>query len=188
MFPEVYLYLIIPVLIFLARVGDVSLGTIRIIFVSKGYRVFAPFLAFFEIIIWLVAIQQILLNLTNTYAYIAYALGFATGTYCGMWIEEKLSVGKVVLQVITKKDATELSEELKKHKYIITRITAEGENGEVKLINLVIDRSKVPQVVGIIKKFNPHAFYTIEDLRYVHEEEMHKHKKLHLPHFMKKEK
>ncbi|MFW5800316.1 MAG: DUF5698 domain-containing protein, partial [Spirochaetota bacterium] len=72
-------YIVVPVLIFMARVLDVSIGTVRIMLISRGYRIIAPILGFFEILIWLTAITNIVGNLENVISYIFYAGGFATG-------------------------------------------------------------------------------------------------------------
>ncbi|NLI23307.1 MAG: hypothetical protein GX419_01195, partial [Bacteroidales bacterium] len=76
-------YLILPFLIFLARICDVSIGTLRIIFVAKGNKLVAPFLGFFEVLIWILAITRIIQNLDNPFCYLGYAAGFATGNYIG---------------------------------------------------------------------------------------------------------
>ena len=87
------------VLIFLARICDVSIGTMRIIFVSKGKRNIAPILGFFEVLIWITAISKIMENLDNYVNFIAYAAGFATGNFVGMIIEEKLAMGILMIRV-----------------------------------------------------------------------------------------
>ena len=111
-------FLIIPLFIFLARVTDVSMGTIRVIFISRGFKFLAPFLGFFEVLVWLLAIQQIMANLNNVLYYLAYAGGFAAGTFIGIVIEEKISIGKVTIRIITKKDSTKLLKALKEQKFI----------------------------------------------------------------------
>ncbi len=158
----------IPVLIALARVVDVSIGTIKIIFIAKGYRFIAPILAFFEIIIWLGAIGQVMKNLDNVGNMIGYALGFAMGNYVGMVIENRIALGTVVLRVITKTGAEELIEHLREETdYGVTVSPAEGSSGPVSIIFMVLKRADLKHVISIIKKHNPHAFYSIEDVRYV---------------------
>ena len=166
---DIYAWIILPLLIFFARVCDVSLGTIRIIFISKGIKYLAPLVSFFEILIWLLAIGQIFSNLTNVYYYFFYAGGFATGTFVGMMLEEKLSIGLVMIRIITKKDATSLINYLKSQNYGITTVRAQGIKGEVKIIFTVIRRENLNSVVNCIKKFNPNAFYSVEDVRSVSE-------------------
>jgi uncharacterized protein YebE (UPF0316 family) len=81
-----YTWIVLPLLIFLARVVDVSMGTIRVIFVSRGLKYLAPVVGFFEVLIWLLAIGQIMKNLSSPLCYVAYAGGFAAGNYIGIVI------------------------------------------------------------------------------------------------------
>jgi len=166
---EIYVWIILPILIFFARVCDVSLGTIRIIFVSKGLKYLAPLIGFFEILIWLLAIGQIIQNLTNVYYYIFYAGGFAIGNFVGIYIDEKLSIGTVGVRIITKRDARELVDDLKKADYGLTILDAEGSNGRVKIIFTVVNRQNIQDVIRTVKKYNSKAFYSVEDIRYVSE-------------------
>ncbi len=159
--------IIIPLLICLARIVDVSLGTLRIILVSKGIKSIAPILGFFEILIWLLAIGQVMQNLTNITNYFAYALGFAIGNYIGIMIEQKLAMGRVVVQVITRRDATELINFLRLADFGLTVIEANGGTGPVHIIFTITKRSNLPYVIETIKNYNPKAFYLIEDIRFV---------------------
>ena len=166
----IYPQILIPLLICLARVLDVSLGTLRIIFVSKGFSKLAPIVGFFEVLIWLLAIGQVMSNLTNIYNYFAYALGFSLGNYIGMLVERKLSLGVVVVQAITQSDASTLIELLHDKGYGITTSDATGTEGPVHIIFSVIKRSKLNEIVEIIKKYNPRAFYMVSDIRAVSED------------------
>ena len=164
---QYFSYIIIPLLIFLARVIDVSLGTLRIILVSKGAKRIAPVLGFFEILIWLLAIGQVMQNLTNITNYFAYALGFAFGNYIGIMIEQKLAMGMVVVQVITRRDASELINFLRLADFGLTVIEAKGGTGPVHILHTVTKRSNLPYVIEAIKNYNPKAFYSVEDIRFV---------------------
>ena len=157
--------IILPILIFFARIVDVTFGTIRIIFVSRGMKWLAPIFGFFEIMIWLFAIGQVFNNLTNITYYVAYAGGFACGNFVGIYIEEKIAIGTMVVQIITRKDGTQLIEFLKIEGFGVTSIDAEGGTGKVKVIYTIIKRRDLQQVVEIIKRFNPKAFYSIEEVR-----------------------
>jgi uncharacterized protein YebE (UPF0316 family) len=164
---ELFSLVIIPLLIILARICDVSLGTVRVILIGKGYRLFAASLGFFEVLIWITAISQIMQNLNNPLNYLAYAFGFSSGTYLGMVIENKLSIGMVMVRIITKKESTLLLERLLILDYQLTMIEAEGRLGDSRIIFLVMKRKAVPELIDIIKTLEPDAFYTIEDVRYV---------------------
>ncbi|MFH1051840.1 MAG: DUF2179 domain-containing protein [bacterium] len=167
--PTIVNWLIMPLFIFFARIIDVSLGTIRIILVSKGIRGLAALLGFIEVFIWIIAIGQIMQNLNNFLNYFGYAAGFASGTYIGIFIENKLSIGKVLIRIITRKDATDLLEYLIIHDYHLTSMDAEGRFGDVKIIFLVLQRKDVHNLIRLINRYNPRAFYTIEDVRYVND-------------------
>lgn len=164
-----FTHLVIPLLIFLARIVDVSMGTIRVIFIARGFRFLAPLLGFFEVLIWLLAVQQVLGNLTNVFTYLGYASGFAAGTYIGIILEGKLSVGKVMVRIVARKDARDMLKELKESKYTVTSMGADGSNGKVRLIVLIIERHDIKHIVEIIKSYDPEAFYSIEDVRFAKE-------------------
>lgn len=167
---DIFSYLILPLMIFLARIADVSLGTIRIIFVSKGMKKVAPLIGFFEILIWLLAISRIFQDLDNWIAYIAYAGGFAAGNFFGMLLEERLAIGHEMIRVVTKREAGELVEALKGKGFGVTSIKAHGVEGEVGVIFIIVKRSLVKNVLAIINDYNPRALYTIESIRMVNRE------------------
>jgi len=167
---DVYTFILIPLLIFIARICDVSLGTIRIIFISKGMKYVSSFIGFCEILIWLLAIGQIMLNLTNIACYVAYAGGFAAGTFVGIYIEERLAVGTLLVQVILKKNPSRLIELLKSEGYGVTSIMAEGSTGPVHVIYVIVRRIDLQDVVKNIQKLHPNAFYTVADIRSISKE------------------
>lgn len=160
-------YLLIPFLIFIARIVDVTVGTFRIVMVSKGKRTIAPLLGFIEVFIWIVVVGNIIQNLDNWANIFAYSAGFATGNYIGLLIEEKVAMGIVRIQVITAVTADQLIENLKSAGYGITYHDAIGANGKVSIIYSIINRADLPKVVKLIRETNPNAFYSIEDVRFV---------------------
>jgi uncharacterized protein YebE (UPF0316 family) len=164
---SIFSLVIIPLLIFMSRIFDVSIGTIRIIFVSRGIKHIASVLGFFEVLIWLLAIGQIMKNLNNPINYIAYAGGFATGNYVGIWIENKLAMGISMIRIITRMEASILLTRLRAEGYVVTDVDAKGSSGMVKILFTVVKRKNISHVVDMIKKFNPQAFYTIESVNYV---------------------
>jgi uncharacterized protein YebE (UPF0316 family) len=151
--------------IFLARVIDVSLGTIRFIFISKGYKRLAPILGFFEILIWIIAIKELMSSYNSPLIYVAYAAGFATGNFIGIIIEDKLSIGRVMVRVITKRNPEILIENLRRNNYPMTIMDAKGRNSEVKIIISVIKKKRFKRFIRLIRLTNPDAFYSVEDVR-----------------------
>ncbi len=170
--PIYFDYIILPFLIFIARIFDVSLDTIRVIMISKGYRKFAPYVGFFQVLIWIITITRIMENLDNWYTYVAYAAGFGTGTYVGMWIEERIAMGNELLRVITRQPADDLIKALRENGFIVTVVDGKGREGEVGILFLALKRKVMNDAIAIIKKYNPKAFYTVEDMRYVHAPEI----------------
>jgi uncharacterized protein YebE (UPF0316 family) len=162
-------YVVMPLLIFMARICDVSIGTMRIIFVSKGKRNIAPFLGFFEVLIWIIAISKIMQNLDNYINYVAYAAGFATGNFVGMIIEEKLAMGIQMIRVFAHEKGLELVQALNVKGYGATVVEAQGARGNIHLIYTIINRNELANVLDVITIFNPKTFYTIEDIITVNE-------------------
>ncbi len=162
-------YVILPLLIFFARVCDVTLSTIRIIFVMNGKRNIAPILGFFEAFIWLLAIGQIISQVDNIFAYLAYAGGFATGTFIGMYVEERLAVGMAVLRLITKEINEGMLEFLHENKFSYSLVDAMGRKGTVNIVFFVVKRENLERLIEGINEHHPNAFYTIENIRQVNE-------------------
>jgi len=160
-------YVLVPLLIMMARIADVSLDTIRVIMVAKGYRKLAPFVGFFQVLIWIITITRIMANLENWTTYIGYAGGFAIGTFVGMILEEKLALGYELIRVVTRADADPLTEELRKRGYHVTVVEGEGKEGDVGILFIVNKRKVIREIIQVIKYYNPNAFYTVEDVRFV---------------------
>ncbi|MBU0520605.1 DUF2179 domain-containing protein [bacterium] len=160
-------FVVLPLLICCARITDVSIGTVRIMLVAKSYRLLASVIGFFEALLWLLVTVQIIQHLTAPIYFIAYALGFALGNYVGIGLEHKLAMGSVLIRVITRREATALVEQLRNQKYIVTCLDAEDNDGAAKVFFTVVKRRQIPPALKIIKEFNPHAFYTVEDMTYV---------------------
>jgi len=161
--PEnLFSYFILPLLIFLARIMDVSINTIRIIYVLGGRRLTATTLGFFESFIWLMAIRQIFEHLDNWVCYVAYPGGFAMGILVGMMIEERIAYGKVIVRIITRKDVTNLIAFLDSHQLRHTRVNTLGTDGPESLVFTVLEREKLELLLTTMKGILPTAFYTVE--------------------------
>ena len=159
-----FIWVILPALIFLARIVDVSLQTIRIISISRGIRWLAPLVGFFEVLIWLLAIGQIMKTVSHPVAYIAYAAGFATGTAIGQTLERRLTLGTVIVRVITPDDGPGLCQKLRDLGFGFTAIPGRGAEGPVETIFTVVRRQHLQQVLAVIRETLPEAFYSIEEV------------------------
>ncbi len=160
-------WFVLPILIVLFRIVDVSIGTIRILLLSKGLKHLAPIFGFFEVLIWLVAIRFVLQNVSSFVHYAAYAGGFAIGTYVGMLIEERLSLGTLMVRIITRHGGDELVGFLRSEGYRVTDLQARGDSDKVHVIFTIIKKQKLRDIQRIIVGFNPQAFYSVEDVRFV---------------------
>ncbi|HET9587213.1 MAG TPA: DUF2179 domain-containing protein [Anaerolineales bacterium] len=158
-------WLILPLIVFLARFIDVTLGTVRIIFLSRGRKYLAPLLGFVEVLIWITVVSQIVRGAQSIAAYLAYAAGFAVGNYAGMLIEEKLAIGTLVIRIILPQDGTSLADRLSAEGYGVTYVNGHGASGPVRLIYTVVMRKELSRVVHLIQDFHPKAFFTVEELR-----------------------
>ena len=164
---DTFVYLVLPILIFCSRICDVTLGTLRIIFLSKGYKYIAPFLGFFEVLIWVVAISQLLSNMSSWVAYVAYAGGYATGNFVGMLLEERIAIGTLLLRITTTKGGHELLKLLNSHGFGVTLINGEGSSGNVSIIQTVTSRKAIKKVEKLLIEYDSNLFYTIEDVKMV---------------------
>ena len=162
---DYYSWVILPLIIFISRVCDVTLGTLRHVFISKGYKQIVPILGFFEVLIWIIVVAQIMKKIDNWACYIGWASGFATGTYVGLLIEEKLALGLQIVRIITNQDCDKLIEDLKDANHGVTIIEGKGSKGPVKIIFTIVKRTNIQSLVSIIHNDNPNAFYTVEDIK-----------------------
>lgn len=162
---DLFKWFVLPLLIFVARMSDVTLGTLRNVFISKGFRNIVPILGFFEVTIWLISIRQVMRHLDNPICYIAFAGGFAMGTYVGLFIEKRLAIGMQVLRIIINQNAQPLIDMLQKANFGVTIMDGHGAKGPVKVILTIIKRRDIDFVRQLINQTNPQAFYSIEDIR-----------------------
>jgi uncharacterized protein YebE (UPF0316 family) len=162
---EVFHWLIMPLLIFLCRVSDVTLGTLRNLFLSKNLKNLVPIVGFFEVMIWLLAVSQVLKHMDNIMCYAGWGLGYATGIIIGIKIDERLGLGLQMLRIITNKDCDDLVEALNKENLGATVVDGKGAKGPIKMVYLIIKRTDFKKVSMFIQLHNPDAFYTVEDIK-----------------------
>jgi uncharacterized protein YebE (UPF0316 family) len=160
-----YIWVGLPLLIFLARVFDVTLGTLRIIFTSRGLRRLAPVLGFVETFVWIIAVSSLVKHAQNVAAYIGYASGFAMGTFVGMFLEDKLAMGTVTVRAIIKRDPKELIQAMLEAGFGVTSVDGEGVAGKVKIIYTTLKRQDLPVAVDIFHRLLPGAFLSVEEVR-----------------------
>ncbi|MBF0531347.1 MAG: DUF2179 domain-containing protein [Deltaproteobacteria bacterium] len=162
---SLFSWVILPVLIFLARICDVSIGTIRIIMIGRGSKFYAALCGFFEVSIWLLVARHVILHLPNVVCFFAYSGGFAAGNFVGMTIEERMAVGVQMIRVIVEDDGVTLAAALNTQGYSTTIFPAKGANGPVHIISVITQRHDIPALMEHIHAFNPKVLYTVEDVK-----------------------
>ncbi|WP_352421399.1 DUF5698 domain-containing protein [Proteiniphilum sp.] len=163
-FLDVYPWLL-PVMIFFGRICDVTLGTLRIIFVSKGEKYKAPLIGFFEVFIWIVIISQVLERANDLLSYVSYAGGYATGNYVGILLENRIAYGIVLCRIYTQKNGKELVQKLNKMNIGATMTHGTGSTNEVDIIETVVDRKEMKTLARLLTEFDANIFYVVEDIR-----------------------
>lgn len=158
-------FLLLPLLIFLAEVCVLTVGTLRIIFVARGEKLIAAALGFIEVLIWLFAISQVMQNLSDWTCFVAFALGFTLGTYFGILIEKRLALGTAIVRIVTHRDATALVEGLRAADFGVTCVDANGATGKVQIVMTVVKRKRLPDVIALINELHAGAFYAVDDVQ-----------------------
>lgn len=151
-----------PLLIFLLRVTDVSMATVRILFMLRGHRALAPVIGFFEILIWVLAIGAAIQNLDSPLHLIAYAGGYASGTAVGMWIEGRLALGLCSIFTISRGEGERLAAALRVRGWGVTEQKGDGRYGPVDILYTVVRRRDVPKALTLIETEDPDAFVTVQ--------------------------
>ncbi len=159
---------LLTIVIFLLRVCDMSLDTLRVMFVLSGRRPLAWILGFFQSALWVVAITSVISNLDNWLNVISYAAGFATGNVVGMFIYEHLPVGHAHLRIISSRRGSAAAEAIRSAGYAATEISGRGKDGTVMLINSSVRRKDINRVRTEVFKIDPEAFITVEEVRPLH--------------------
>jgi uncharacterized protein YebE (UPF0316 family) len=156
---------LMALLIFVLRVGDMSLDTVRVLFVVRGRKGLAWTLGFCQSIIFVVAITSVLSNLKNPLTVVGYAAGFATGNVVGMLIEERLAIGHSQITIISSNRGAIIAEQLRTSGFGVTEIPARGKNGTVSVLHCSVQRKDLDRAETIILEADNEAFVTVEDMR-----------------------
>lgn len=156
--------------IFFARIADVSLDVFRILLLARGYAIPAAVIGFFEICIYVVALSTVMAGGLNDFRLIlVYAAGFASGNFIGSYIESRMAVGFVVIQVFPYPGhAEELVSKLRQANFGVTLLTGEGRSGPREILVVTAKRKDQPHIINIINKVAPDTFFNISDIRSLH--------------------
>lgn len=152
-------------LIFGARVTDVSLATVRTLLLVRGQRLLAAAIGFFEVTIYILALGYVMGHLNDPISIVVYGLGFATGNVVGGWLEEKMAIGYLTVQIVTLICADELAADLRAAGFGVTIWQALGQEGEHRLINVTLPRRELPRLRQIVDRWDCQAFMAVQDTR-----------------------
>ncbi|MBB5346677.1 DUF2179 domain-containing protein [Desulfoprunum benzoelyticum] len=159
--------IIIALTIFIARVCDVGLGTIRHALIIRGRKSYVFIIAFFEAIIWVYAVSRVLSSIQDPLTSIAFATGFATGTFVGMTIENLLKIGEQVIRIFSRSGHL-VAQRFREKDYRVTVFDGNGRDGVVQLLFVQVKRREVSRAMGIARHADPHCLIIIDDIRSVH--------------------
>jgi len=151
--------------IFFARIADVSISTVRILMLTRGKRLVAAFLGFFEVSIYITALSQVVGHLDNPWKILVYALGFSCGTLVGGFLEEKMALGYTFVELVPKNNPPELITALRDQNFGVTVLEGEGRTGPRYILTLILRRKDLPRFRTIVDQVDPDAFYAILDAR-----------------------
>lgn len=154
-----------PLFIFLLRIGDVSIATLRLLSAVRGRKVVAAGLGFFEILIWILAIGTVVRHFSSPLLVIGYAAGFAAGTYVGITIEEKLALGLAEVRVISRGTGVEIAEALRSLGFAVTEILGQGREGRVEILYTIVKRRSLKRLSEEVERWDPDAFVVVEEPR-----------------------
>lgn len=166
--------MLLALAIFLARIGDVSFGTIRILVGFRGYRLLAATIGFCEAAIWVIAASKVIGHLDHWYLVIAYAAGYAAGNFIGLTLERRLGVGQELVRIISYCAGCDLADALTKRGYSVVELAGRHRGATpVQVLYVVDKRRRMPELLRIVHEINPDAIYTVTDVKSCHGEDQH---------------
>lgn len=172
-----------PLLIFGLRVIDVSLDTMRVLLAVRGKRSVAPFLGFFQAFVWIFAVGNAIKHLDSWWHILGYAAGYGMGTFVGITIEQALAYGLSTVRVVSQHGGIEIAEALRERGYGVTEMVGRGREGQVEIINSVVQRQHLEEVMAIVERWDPTAFVTVEEPRVLRGGSLASRRSLAVPRF-----
>jgi uncharacterized protein YebE (UPF0316 family) len=154
-----------PLVIFLLRIVDVSMATMRQLLVMRNSRMAAPVIGFFEVLIWIFAVGSAIRNMGSPWHVLGYASGFAVGNVVGLWLEEKLAMGLASIQIVSRTGGVELATALRDRGFGVTAWAGQGRDGKVEVAHTVVKRRQIVEVLAVVDTCDPDAFVSVEEPR-----------------------
>jgi uncharacterized protein YebE (UPF0316 family) len=152
-----------PIVIFLLRIVDVTLDTMRVLFMVRGRRLPAGILGFLMALVWIIAVGNAMKHLDSVWHILGYAAGYGTGTMVGITIENAVAFGLVQLRIVSKHGGVEIAEALRERGYGVTEFSGFGRDSAVEIVQSVVQRAHLDDALDIVDRFDDTAFVTVED-------------------------
>lgn len=159
--------------IFVLRVIGVALSTVRVLVMMRGQKLLSMVMGFFEVLVYVIAIGQVVNNLENVWNILGYCLGFSAGTLIGMWLDERFIRGFASVRIVSRYKAQRLGESIREAGYGATVAWGSGQRGSVGIVTATVLRQEVPAVCRVADEVDPEAFVTVEEARAVRRGYMH---------------
>jgi uncharacterized protein YebE (UPF0316 family) len=156
-----------PLLIFLLRILDVSLSTVRMLLMVRGRRLLVPLLGFAEVLVWIFAVGGVVSNLDSPLLMVAYAAGFAAGNWVGLWIEERMALGLATVRTVVREGGSTVAAALRDEGLGVTEQTGRGREGPVDVLYSVLPRRRVAPALRLIDELAPESFVVVSEPRAV---------------------
>ncbi|HIQ06117.1 MAG TPA: DUF2179 domain-containing protein [Anaerolineae bacterium] len=153
------------VFIFVLRVIGVTLATLRVLIMTRGHRLPAAGLGFFEVLVYVLAIGRVVQDLNNWWNLLGYCFGFSVGTLLGMWIEDHIALGYAIVRAVSRQQGQAIAQAIRQAGFGATLSWGEGLQGPVAVVTTVVRRKEVPDIVDVISSVDPDVFTTVEELR-----------------------
>lgn len=151
--------------VFAMRVADMSLDTLRMLFMMRGKKLYAGLIGATQATVFILAVSQVLSGPLNFWTVLGYALGFGVGVVLGMMADERLAIGYSVFRIYSPTNGAALANALREAGHAATEFTAQGKDGVIMMITCIVERKQVPRVRDLLNKVDSTAFVTLEDSR-----------------------
>ena len=154
---------VLCILIFFLRICDVTLGTVRTVSIVKGYLKLAVVLGFFEVMIWILAVSQVISRINESiFLALAFAGGFAAGNAVGILVERRLAMGNSVVRIISNEHGPEIARTIRKDGHDVVVFGGEGADGPVSLVYAVAPRRRAQNMLQLARSIDPELLYVSE--------------------------
>ncbi|MBN1961172.1 MAG: hypothetical protein JW841_09510 [Deltaproteobacteria bacterium] len=151
------------IFIFVMRIIDVSLGTVRTLAIVNGRIKLAVFLGFIEVLIWISVVSQVIIRIhEHIVVALAFAGGFATGNAVGILFEKKLALGNAVVRIISAGSGEAIVKAIREAGQTATTFAGQGRDGPVTLIYIRCSRRKISEFITLARKLDPQSFCAVE--------------------------